>query len=179
MGTQSPGSAGQRAGEHEWRPSLGVSMASKGLALLEFPSHGYVQSSHSAPRRQMRRWLGTTARHGSYTFLLAFSFPTLWVTMRHGCGSTALVTGTRRVSTAGALQSCVFYTGSCARGVVGLRRTRHLVDACTCYSCRCGLVFQLVVQRYWLVVSGSKVSLQVVILRGRTFGTRSGFRTRG
>ena len=179
MGTQSPNSVGQRAGEHEWRPSLGVSLASKGLALLEFPSHGYVQSSHSAPRRQMRRRLCTTAGHGSYTFLLAFSFQTRRVTMRPGCGSTASVTGTRRVSTTRALQSCVFYTGSCARGVVGLRRTRHLVDACTCYSCGCGLVFQLVVQRYWLVVSGSKVSLQVASRRGRTFGTRSGFRTRG
>ena len=158
---------------------MGVSLASKGLALLEFPSPSYGKSSYSAPRRQMRRWLGTTAGRGSYTFLLAFSFPMPQVTMRPGCGSTASVTGTRRVSTARALQSCVFYTGSCARGVVGLRRTRHLVDACTYYSCGCGLIFQLVVQRFWLVVSGSKVSHQVASRRGRTFGTRSGFHTRG
>ena len=89
----------------------------------------------------MRRWLGTTAGRGSYTFLLAFSFQTRRVIMHPGCGSTALVTGTKRVSTAEALQSCVFYTGSCARGVIDLRRTHHLVDACTCYSCGCGLVF--------------------------------------
>ena len=80
----------------------------------------------------MRRRLGNTAGRGSYTFLLAFSFQTRRVTMHPGCGSTASVTGTRRISTAGALQSCVSYTGSCARGVVGLWRTRHLVDACTC-----------------------------------------------
>ena len=152
-------------------------MASKGLALLEFPSPGYVKSSHNALRRQMRRWLGTTAGRGSYTFLPAFSFATPRVTVRPGCGSTASVTGTRRVCTAGALQSCVFYIGSCARGVVGLRPTHHLVDACTCYSCGCGLVFQLAIQRFWLIVSGSKVSLQVDSRCGRTFGTRSGFHT--
>ena len=127
----------------------------------------------------MRRQLGTTAGHGFYTCLPMFSSSMPWVTLCRGCGSTASVTGTRRVSTAGALQSCVFYTGSYARGVVGLWRTRHLVDACTCYSCGRGLIFQLVVQRYWLIVSGSKVSLQVASRRGRTFGTRSGFRTRG
>jgi hypothetical protein len=107
----------------------------------------------------MRRRLGTTAGHGSYTFLHVFSFSTPRMTVRPGCGSITSVTRTRRVSTAGALQSCVFYTGSCARGVVGLRPTRHLVDTCTCYSCGCGLVLQLVVQRFWIVVSGSKVSL--------------------
>ena len=141
MGTQSLGSAGQRAREHEWRPSLGVSLASKGLALLEFPSPGYGKSSHSAPRRQMRRQLGTTAGSGSYTCLPVFSSLTPWVTLHPGCGSTASVTGTRWVTTAGALQSCVFYTSSCARGVIGLRLTRHLVDACTYYNCGYELVF--------------------------------------
>jgi len=70
---------------------LGVSLASKGLALLEFPSHGYVQSSHSAPRRQMRRRLCTTAGRGSYTFLLAFSFQTRRVTMRPRCKITNIL----------------------------------------------------------------------------------------
>ena len=155
---------------------MGVRLASKGLALLEFSPPGSGKSSHSASRRQMRRQLGTTTGRGSYTCLPAFSSSTPRVTLRPGCGSTALVTGTRRVTTARALHSWVFYTGSYARGVVGLRPTRHLVDACTCYSCGCGLVFQLAVQRFWIVVSGSKVSLQVGSRHGRTFGTRSGFR---
>ena len=98
---------------------MGVSLASKGLALLEFPSPGYGKSSHSAPRRQMRRQLGTTVGHGSYTYLPTFSSLTPWVTVRPGCGSTASVTGTRRVTTAGALQSCVFYTDICAKGQGG------------------------------------------------------------
>ena len=53
--------------------------------------------------------------------LPAFSSLIPPVTVRPGCGSTASVTRTRRVTIAGALQSWVFYTGSCARGVVGLR----------------------------------------------------------
>ena len=158
---------------------MNVRLASKGLALLEFSSLGSGKSSHSVPRRQMRRQLGTTVGRGSYTCLHAFSSPTPRVTLHPGCGSTASQTGTRRVTTAGALQSWVFYTGSCVRGVVGLRPTCHLVDACTCSSCGCGLVFQLAVQRFWLIVSGSKVSLQVGTRCGCTFGTRSGFHTRG
>ena len=73
MAAQSLGSAGQKAREHELRPSLGVSLVSKGLALLEFSSPGYGKSSHSAPRRQMRRQLGTTVERGSYTCLPTFS----------------------------------------------------------------------------------------------------------
>ena len=120
---------------------LGRELGEQGHTLLEFPSPGYGKSSHSAPRRQMRRQLGTTVGRGSYTCLPMFSSPTPWVIVRPGCGSTASVTGTRRVRIAGALQSCVFYTGSYARGVVGLRLTHHLVDACSCYSCGCGLIF--------------------------------------
>ena len=156
---------------------MGVSLASKGLALLEFSSPGSSKSLHSALRRQMRRQLDTTVGHGSYTCLPTFSSLMPWVTVRPRCGSTASVTRTRRVTTAGALQSYVFYTGSCARGVIGLRQTRHLVDACTCYSCGCGLVFQLAVLRFWIIVSGSKVSLQDGSRRGHTFGTRLGFHT--
>jgi len=156
---------------------LGLSLASKGLVLLEFSSPGSGKSSHSAPRRQMRRQLGTTTGHGSYTCFPMFSSLTPWVTLHRGCGSTASVTGTRRVSTAGALQSWVFFTGSFARGVVGLHPQRHLVDACTCFSCGCGLVYQLVVLRFWLLVSGSLVSLHVDSRRGCTFGTRLGFHT--
>ena len=37
----------------------------------------------------MRRQLGTTTGRGSYTYLLVFSSPTPWVTLRCGCGSTA------------------------------------------------------------------------------------------
>ena len=103
----------------------------------------------------MRRQLGTTAWHGSYTCLPAFSSPTPQVTLRHGCGSTALVTGTRRVSIVEALQSWVFFTASITRGVVGLHPQHHLVDACTCSSCGCGLVYQLPVLRFLLIVIGS------------------------
>ena len=101
------------------------------------------------------RQLGTTAGRGSYTCLPTFSSPTPPVTLRRGCGSTASLTGTRWVSTAGALQCWGFFTGSFARRVVELRPQCHLVDACTCSSCGCGLVYQLAVLRFWLVVSGS------------------------
>ena len=47
--------------------------------------------------------VGYYCRLRSYTYLPAFSSPTPWVTLCHGCESTALVIGTRRVSTAGAL----------------------------------------------------------------------------
>ena len=89
----------------------------------------------------MRRQLGTTAGRGSYTCLPAFSSMTPWVTLHHGCGSTASLTGTRRVSTAGALQCWLFFTGSFARRVIGLRPHPHLVDACIYSSCECGLVY--------------------------------------
>ena len=36
------------------------------------------------------------------------------------------------------------------------------------YSCGCGLVFQLAVLRFWIIVSGSKVSLQVGSRHGLT-----------
>ena len=127
----------------------------------------------------MRRQLGTTVVRGSYTCLPTFSSPTPQVTLRHGCGSTASVTRTRRVSTAGALQSWVFFIASFVRGVVGLHPQCHLVDACTCSSCGCRVVYQLAVLRFWLVVSGSQVSLHVGSRRGHTFGTRSEFCTRG
>ena len=88
----------------------------------------------------MRRQLGTTAGRGSYACLPTFSSPMPWVTLCCGCGSTALVTGTRQVSTAGALQCWVFFTGSFARRVIELHPQRHLVDACICSSCGCGLI---------------------------------------
>ena len=103
----------------------------------------------------MRRQLGTTTGRESYTYLPTFSSPMPRVTLRRGCGSTASVTGTRWVNTAGALQCWVFFTGSFARPIVGLRPQCHLVDACTYSSCGCGLVYQLTVLRFWLVVSGS------------------------
>ena len=93
----------------------------------------------------MRRQLGTTTGRGYYTCLPAFSSPTPRVILRRGYGSTASLTGTRRVSIAGALQCWVFFTGSFARRVVGLCLEHHLVDVCTYYSCGCGLIFQLVI----------------------------------
>ena len=88
-------------------------------------------------------------------------FPDATGDTTRGCGSTASLTGTRRVSTTRALQCWVLFTGNFARRVVGLCPHRHLVDACTCSSCGCGLIYLLAVLRFWLVGSGSQVSLYV------------------
>jgi hypothetical protein len=89
----------------------------------------------------MARQLVTTAGHGSYTCLPVFSSPTQWGTLHRGCESIASLTGTRRVSIAGALQCWLFFTSSFARRVIGLHPQSHLVDACTYFSRGCGLIY--------------------------------------
>jgi hypothetical protein len=55
------------------------------------------------PPGQTTRQFSTTVGRGSYTCSAMFSSSMEWGTLRRGCGSTASLTGTRRVTPARAL----------------------------------------------------------------------------
>jgi hypothetical protein len=137
-----------------------------------FFSPGFGLSSHSVLQGWTSRQFRTTVGRGSYTCLALFSSPMERGTLCRRCGSTASQTGTRRVTTAGALLCWLSFTVSFARRVGGLHSQPHLVGVCTYSSCGCGRGFQLLVPWCWLLVTGSQCRTHVYSRRGRTCGTR-------
>jgi hypothetical protein len=106
------------------RPSLDESFPPPRhvIAPREFQSLGYGVSLATVLKMQMPRQLVTTVGHGSYTCLGASSSQTQRGIARRGCTSNASMTGTKRVSTVGALQCLLSFTVSFVRRVVG---TQH------------------------------------------------------
>jgi hypothetical protein len=114
----------------------------------------------------MSRQSSTTVGRGSYTCLALFFSPTERGTLRHGCGSTASRTRTRRVTTAGALQCWLSFTVGFARRIGGLHSQPRLVGVRTYSSCGCGRDFQLLVPWCWLLVTSSQCRTHVYSRRG-------------
>jgi len=127
---------------------------------------------------QTTRQLGTTIGAWILHLFTCVLFPKRG-TLHHGCTSTASLTGTRRVSTVGALQCWLFFTGSFARRVIRLHPQPHLVDASTYYSCGCGLVYQLAVSRFCLIVTSSQVFLHVDVPHCVRLGPGESFACQG
>jgi hypothetical protein len=151
---------------------LDVRWVNKRRALLVFYSPGSGQSLHNILQGQMTRQFSTTAGHGSYTWSAMFSSPIERGTLHRGCGSTASLTRTRRVTTAGALQCWLSFTASFARRVSGLHSQPHLVGGCTYSSCGYSHDFQLLVPWCGLLMTGSQFSTHVYSRHGCTSGTR-------